>query len=79
MNKSHLNSTNCFVYQKQAETNIGLIDAWRRVQRVIYVIGNVSGKAPIVNAIFEQISYWHCRVGKSMDKYGFQEPFDIVN
>lgn len=46
---------------------------------MVDVIRDVSGKSPVVNAIFEEISQRHSCMRETMDKNCFQKSFSIVN
>lgn len=46
---------------------------------MIGVISDVCSESPIVHAVFEQISQWHCCVRKPMNEDGFKKSFRIVD
>ena len=48
------------------------------VERVVDVVSDVGGEAPVVAAVLEQVHDGHRRVAKPMDKHRLQQPLGIV-
>lgn len=66
-------------YDEAGKCSVDLCSAWRCEERMIDVIGNIGGKAPVVDAILEQIANWHCCMRESMNENRFEQSLGVVD
>lgn len=65
-------------YGPESKSDVTLHLAGGSVEWMIDVIGNISGKDPVVGAIAEKITNRHRCVRETMDKERFQDSFSIM-
>lgn len=46
---------------------------------MVHMIRDISGEAPVVDAVLEQITQRHCSVREAMNEDGLEQSFGVVN
>ena len=64
--------------EKAAEERINLDGARAGVERVVDVVGDVGGKAPVVATVFEQVHDRHRRVAEPVDEHRLEQSLGVV-
>lgn len=64
--------------EEEAEADVGLQEAGGGVQRMVDVVGDVSGEAPVVAAVLEEVPKRHRGVTEPVDKDSLEEPLGVV-
>merc|ERR1719431_862739 len=64
--------------EETAEEGVDLGGIGAGVERVVDVVADVSGKAPVVAAVLEQVHDGHRRVAEPVDEHSLKQPLSVV-
>ena len=64
--------------EKAAEECVDLGGAGAGVERMVDVVADVGGEAPVVAAVLEQVHDGHRRVAEPVDEHSLQQPLSVV-
>ena len=65
-------------HHKTGEPGVDLVVGGSRVERVVDVVGDVGGEAPVVDGVLEEVEDGHGRVGEAVNEDRLQKPLRVV-